>query len=157
MAHLVFQTAFPGDLFLSIPLIKRLRAFDPGTPIVLACRPGLGEFFVTNGLVDEVLEIDKKKSGGRGAALKRLFSEEWDLVVCPHMSVRTALWMRRVRARRGRVGFKTWWNAPFFDRRVVKPMHLPDALRQLSLLAPVDARVAESFATEEVQALVNPE
>ena len=25
MAHLVFQTAFPGDLFLSIPLIRRIR------------------------------------------------------------------------------------------------------------------------------------
>ncbi|MBX3022099.1 MAG: glycosyltransferase family 9 protein [Bdellovibrionales bacterium] len=156
MAHLVFQTAFPGDVFLSIPLIKRLRAFDPGTPIVLACRPGLGDFFLLNGLVDEVIAIDKRSRTGRAQARQRLQREEWDLVLVPHSSVRTALWMWGVRARRGRVSFRKWWNAPFFDKRVVRPDHLPDALRQMSLLAPIDNRVAEWFATPEVHDLANP-
>lgn len=156
MAHLVFQTAYPGDLFLSLPLIKRLRAFDPGTPIVLACRPGLGEVFLKNGLVDQVIEIDKRSRSGRKRALKQLTQNTWDLVLVPHESWRTGLWMLRVRARQAKIGFESWWNRLIFDRRVRRPSHLPDALRQLSLLAPVDARVAEAFATDEVQQFVSP-
>ena len=155
MAHLVFQTAFPGDLFLSVPLIKRLRAFDPGTPVTLACRPGLGEFFLRHKLVDDVVEVNKKTGGGADA-LARLRAETWDLIICPHQSPRTAWWMSRLKARRAKVGFAAWWNRVVFDHRVERPNEYPDALRQLSLLTAVDDRLAEWFATDEVQALRNP-
>lgn len=154
MAHLVFQTAFPGDLFLSIPLIRRIRTWDPGQRLVLACRPGLGEFFVKNALVDEVIEIDKKSREGRERAFKRLRETDWDFVFCPHESPRTAWWMWRLRAKE-KVGFVKWWNHLVFTRRVKKPSHLPDALRQLSLMAPVDERIAEQMAAPEVQELAN--
>lgn len=157
MAHLVFQTAFPGDLFLSVPLIRRLRALDPENRIVLACRPGLGGFFMDNGLVDEVIEIDKRGGKNLKAAKRRMRDETWDLVLVPHGSFRTALWMWRLRATKAKVGFSRWWNRFVYDRRVTKPMHLPDALRQMSLLAAVDPRVADWFATDEVQMLANPE
>lgn len=156
MAHLVYQTAFPGDLFLSVPLIKRLRVFDPATPVTLACRPGLGEFFLRNKLVDDVVEVNKKQVGG-AAALTRLRESRWDLIVCPHQSPRTAWWMSRLRAARGKLGFATWWNRFVFDRRVERPTEYPDALRQLSLLTAVDDRLAEWFATDETQALRNPQ
>ncbi len=81
---------------------------------------------------------------------------DWDVVFVPHQSVRTALWMTRVRARRGKVGFKQWWNIGIFTHRVVKPMDFPDALRQMSLLTPLDDRLAERFGSDEVQALRSP-
>lgn len=155
MAHLVFQTAFPGDLFLSVPLLKQIRERFPNDKLVLACRPGLGDFFLKSGLADEVIAVDKKSPGGRGGALKAIRSLEWDHVFCPHESVRTALWMTRVRAKK-KIGFQKWWNGFAFDTRVVKPMDFPDALRQLSLLAGVDSRVAEKFGSEEIQDLRNP-
>lgn len=155
MAHLVFQTAFPGDLFLSIPLIRQIRAWDPGRRLVLACRPGLGEFFVTNGLVDEVVEINKRSREGREQALNRLLETHWDCVFCPHESPRTAWWMWRLRAKE-RIGFRKWWNRFVFTRRVEKPVHLPDALRQMSLMAAVDERVADFMSTPELQNLANP-
>ena len=157
MAHLVFQTAFPGDLFLSVPLIKRLRAWDPATPITLACRRGLGEFFLRNKLVDEVIEVDKRAAGGRRQALSRLRAHTWDLVIVPHQSPRTAVWIAGLFAGRGKVGFAKWWNRPVFSKRVIRPDAYPDALRQLSLLAAVDDRLAEWFASDEVQALRNSE
>lgn len=156
MAHLVFQTAFPGDLFLSVPLIRRIRDWDPQTPIVLACRPGLGEFFLKSGLVNEVIEIDKRSRAGRHASMRKIWSQEWDAVFVPHESVRTALWMWRVRARRAKVGFKRWWNGVFFDKRVKKPMEFPDALRQLSLLAPLDSHLADKFAANEFEVFKSP-
>ncbi len=155
MAHLVFQTAFPGDLFLSIPLIRKIREWDPAQRLVLACRPGLGEFFLKNALVDEIIEIDKRGANGRAAALRRLRSEVWDVIFCPHESPRTALWMLQLKAKE-KVGFSKWWNRGIFDYRVTKPKHLPDALRQMSLLAPLNYRVAEALADTQVDALMNP-
>jgi heptosyltransferase-2 len=154
VAHLVFQTAFPGDLFLSIPLIRQIRVWDPAERLVLACRPGLGEFFVKNALVDEVIEIDKGSRHGRALSFDRLHRTDWDVIFCPHESPRTAWWMWRLRAAE-KVGFSNWWNQPVFTRRVKKPAHLPDALRQLSLMAAVDDRVGELMAAVEVQELIN--
>ncbi len=156
MAHLCFQTAFLGDVFLSIPLLKRMRVWDPGHDLVLACRPGLGEFFLKNKLVDRVIEIDKKSGDGRTRALKELYGETWDLVVCPHESPRTALWMRKLKATQGKVAYHKWWNTFVFDKRVMKPVEYPDALRQLSLLTPVDSSLAELFAGQEMSYLKNP-
>jgi heptosyltransferase II len=152
VAHLVFQTAFPGDLFLSIPLLKRIKEWDIKTPLVLACRPGLGEFFLEYGLCDEIIKVDKRGEGD--SALAQLQAREWDYVFVPHESVRTALWMRRLRAKH-KVGFRKWWNGWIYDRRVVKPADFPDALRQLSLLTAVDSRLAEMFGDEDVQGLRN--
>ena len=157
MAHLIFQTAFPGDLFLSIPLIKRLRVWDKKSEIVLACRPGLGEFFKKYGLVQEVVEIDKRSPVGRRESLARLRRESWDLILVPHESVRTALWISRLHARQAKVGFAHWWNVGFFEYRVICPQHLPDALRQLSLLQPLDIEMRTYFESREIQDLKNPE
>ncbi len=68
---------------------------------------------------------------------KRLRAEKYDWIIAPHQSVRTALFVRGLRAEK-KIGFKTWWNSFAFDTRVERPMELPDALRQLSLLTPVD-------------------
>lgn len=124
--------------------------------MVLACRPGLGEFFLKSGLADEIIEVDKRSRAGRARAKRRLVIEEWDAVFVPHESIRTAMWMRPVRARRGKIAFRKWWNWPVYSHRVVKPVDFPDALRQLSLLAPLDARLAEAFGSNEVQDLRNP-
>lgn len=154
MANLVFQTAFPGDLFLSIPLMKRIKDWDPDTRVVLACRPGLGEFFIKFGLADEVIAIDKKNPKESAEALKTLASQNWDVIFVPHESPRTALMMRKLKAKH-KVAFKNWWNWLVYDKRVTKPQDLPDALRQLSLLTPIDGRLAENFSSDEVIALKN--
>lgn len=106
--------------------------------------------------MDEVIEIEKRNGPGRKNSLARLMGEEWDIVFVPHESVRTALWMWRVRARRAKVAFRKWWNVGVFTHRVVKPMDFPDALRQLSLLTPFDSALAEKFASDEVSPLSNP-
>lgn len=124
--------------------------------MVLACRPGLGEFFLETGLADEVVTIDKKNKLQVSLAMKELRAREWDTVFAPHESVRTALMMWRLRARQ-KVSFRKWWNGLIYGKRVEKPSAFPDALRQLSLLTPLDSRLAELFAQEEVQELRNSE
>ncbi len=155
--HLVFQTAFPGDVFLSVPLLRRLRVWDPEADVALACRPGLGEFFLKWKLVDRVIEVDKKSGEGRSRALADLRGSEWDWIICPHESPRTAWWMWRLRATSGKVAFRKWWNGVVFSKRVEKPVEYPDALRQMSLLAPLDKSLAELFAEDDFSRLKSPD
>lgn len=114
----------------------------------MACRPGLGEYFLQSHLVDEVIEIDKRSPEGRRRARHLLKEREWDIVLVPHESVRTALWMSGVKSKRGKVAFRKWWNWMFYSRRVRKPKQLPDALRQMSLLTAYDKDLAAKFEHE---------
>lgn len=134
--------------------MKRIKEWDPEARLVLACRPGLGEFFLETGLADEVIHVDKKNKDAASKALAELRSREWDTVIAPHESVRTALMMWRLKARQ-KVSFWQWWNGFVYGKRVEKPKGFPDALRQLSLLTPLDSRLAEMFAQDEVQQLRN--
>lgn len=124
--------------------MRQVRARNPAEPLVLACRPGLGDFFLHEKLVDEVIPVDKSDQGGE-KAWRELASRSWSYVFCPHESVRTARGMRRIRAREARVGFSHWWNFWAFDRRVPRREQFPDALRQLSLLTAIDSQMKERF------------
>lgn len=124
--------------------------------MVLACRPGLGDFFLKAGLVDEVIEINKRSGPGRKLSLQKILDRKWDVVFVPHESVRTALWMTRVRSTRGKIGFRKWWNAWVYKYRVFKPMDYPDAIRQLSLLTPLDQNLAEKFGETDFSRLRSP-
>jgi heptosyltransferase-2 len=130
---LVIQTAFPGDLYLSLPLLKQTRRFFPKAKIHLMCRQGLGETFLKEGLVDSLCEIKKGDASSYAKILKTLKPLGVDLVLCPHRSLRTALFLRRLRPKKS-IGYRLWWNACFFEERLSYSKELPDALRQLKLL-----------------------
>lgn len=131
----IIQTAFIGDSLLTIPLLKRLRLLRPGASIELICRPGLKEFFVKTGLVDSAIEWDKKKNSVASVIGQLKFSS-YDLSLVPHQSFRSFLLSRRIKARQ-RISFRRWWNF-FSNAAVERDLDLPDALRQLSLLLPID-------------------
>ncbi|MBK9040008.1 MAG: glycosyltransferase family 9 protein [Bdellovibrionales bacterium] len=146
MAQIVYQTAFIGDLLLSIPLILQLRKRHPGAPIHLVCRKGFGSFFSELSLVERVFEVDKNEGNDSyRRLLKDLSSERYDCVWCVHESIRSALVVRRIKAQK-RVGFSHWWNSGFFDLRVKRPLQLPEVLRQLALLASLDQDLAAKMA-----------
>ena len=145
MAQLVFQTAFPGDLFLSVPLLRQIRKWDPKTPIVLACRPGLGDFFLKQSLVDEVIEVNKKQSDRGEGALKLLQGRQWTNVFCPHQSFRTQMWMRSLKVQKEKIGYASWFNWGGYSKTIVRRKSYPDALRQLSLLTAVNEDLKLKF------------
>lgn len=111
---LVIQTAFLGDLLLSIPLLRQTRKFWPDAKLILMCRRGLGGFLRELGLVDELLEIRK---GDRASyAQAREQAGAVDLVLSPHSSFRTALWVWRLGARE-QVGFRNLWSRWAYSKR----------------------------------------
>lgn len=146
---LLVQTAFIGDLLLSIPLLKAMRARAPREKITLLCRKGLGDLLVNAGLVDEAVEISKGESTDRASwseAFGRLGSRRFSLILCPHESFRSARFVWRLRADR-KIGFRRLSNFFVFSDRIERPMHLPEALRQLSLLIPLDPLWKERLET----------
>jgi heptosyltransferase-2 len=149
-AQLVIQTAFPGDLLLSIPLLKQIRILYPKNPIVLVCRPGLGEFFLTAGLVDELAEMNKRNKAEFKAEMTKLKKRQWARIFCPHQSFRSALMVRSLKVHEFSVGFAHWWNFFAFSKRMKKPLELPDALRQLSLLCRTNASFKKKWESEIV-------
>ncbi len=156
MHNLIVQTAFIGDLLLSIPLIRNTKNLFPEDRIVLLCRKGFGAFFKESGLVDDVVEVEKSKSASYAAALDELSRFSIRHVIAPHQSVRTALLVRQLAASGSKVGFRRWWNGLIFDKRVVRPMQYPDAIRQMSLLAALDSGFSERFSVDVAEVDENP-
>ena len=143
---LLLQTAFVGDLLLSIPLILRLKSLFPGVQIDLICRKGMGALMKSLALVDDCFEIDKSKNDKR--VDPEIFRRDYELLLCPHQSFTSARIARRVKASK-KIGFKRFWNFWAFDVRLERQMRYPEALRQLGLLLEIDPEVKEFFATNE--------
>jgi heptosyltransferase-2 len=145
MNHVVLvQTAFLGDLFLSLPLLKRVRRLWPLAQISLVCRSGLGPFFLETQFVNHVYEIKKGDASSYRAVERELNQREIDLVIAPHISLRTALFCLKLRARE-KVSFRKLWNNFVFGKRLNWPGALPEALRQLFLLTPWDSELLQNF------------
>ncbi len=133
-----------GDALLTIPLIRRLKKIDAQSSLIFVCRPGYGDFFERLGLVDEVLELDKRNITGLEEFRERLSRHSIRYLVSVHQSVRTALALRNIRAEQ-KISYQQWWNRPFFNLRVQRPMNLPEPLRALALLSPIDPSTDEQF------------
>ncbi len=153
--NLIVQTAFVGDLILTIPLMKTLRRLDPKRPIYLLCRQNYGEFFKTHGLVDEVFEVRKKPSGNWAAIKKHLQSKKFHFVISPHQSFRSAYFVGQLTAKH-KVGYQKLWNWPFFNHRLKRPMHWPEVLRQLVLLRNWDPQLDSLLKDAEKEQWINP-
>lgn len=146
MDNLIIQTAFLGDLVLAIPLMRQTANIYPDDRLVVVVRKGLASALDGLQFIDEVIEVDKSSPSQWKRQSEELAKRNWGHVICPHQSPRTALLVRRLKASGQRVGFKAWWNKLAFDQLVERPLHLPDALRQLSLLTAVHSRFAEEFS-----------
>lgn len=145
--NLVIQTAFPGDLVLSIALLRQIRKNHHKAPIGLVCRKGLGELFKRLGVVDHVFEIQKGDRATYAAAVEAINAFDVQHLYCPHGSIRTGLFVRQIQARH-KTGYRQWWNLFLFDTRIRKNPRLPEPLRQMQLLAREDETLRRQLAEE---------
>lgn len=147
MHIVVIQTAFLGDLFLSIPLLRNIKTHYPASKTTLVAREGLGSVFQNAGLVDQVYAVKKGDSQSYNRVVEALRGQRSDLVICPHKSIRSGWLAWRIKSSGDKVGFSQWWNFPVFSKTTTYPSHLPDALRQMSLLALVNDGFRFRFET----------
>ncbi len=142
---LYIQTAFLGDLLLSIPTLKRLRELYPGKEIHLLCRKNLGSLLKENNLVD-VVHDQFLGTKPNFSEVRNLFKKlHYDVVICPHQSFRSTWISATVRAVQ-KIGFSSWLGRWVFTECAVRPLQFPEVLRQMSLLKYIDPETNGKFA-----------
>ena len=91
---LVIQTAFLGDVILTLPLVQTLKKHLPESKIDFLCIPGTASVLENYSDINTVIPYDKK--GGDKfdkfiEVLNEIREVEYDVVICPHRSFRSAL------------------------------------------------------------------
>jgi heptosyltransferase-2 len=144
--NLFIQTAFLGDLCLSVATLKRLKVLSPETPLWLVARKGFGKLFQELGVVDRVFEVEKKNPESYRVALTELKKNSYRWIISPHESFTSARMVFALIAER-KIGYKKNWNFPFFTDRVNKTSDWPEAFRQMALLSPIDPETKRRLET----------
>ena len=67
------QTAFLGDLILTVPFLQRLKKKYPEYQLVIVCKKGLGSFLKKESIVDNFFEIEKSNRKSYKNILNNLF------------------------------------------------------------------------------------
>lgn len=110
----------------------------------MVCRKGFGDFFLKTHLVDQVFEVEKGKSESYSKIVEHLRYSQVDNLISPHESLRTAFFCSQIKAQH-KIAFQKAWNFVVFSKRTQRDVQLPDAMRQLSLLAPEDEQLARDL------------
>ncbi len=133
---LVIQTAFPGDVILTTPLIRR-AAERLGAPVDVVVIPQAADVLANNPHVRDVLVFDKK-GRDRGLAgfwrlARRLKARRYAAAYLAQTSPRSALlaWLARIPRR---IGFRSAKGAWFYTH-VVLPLGEVHQIERLLALA----------------------
>ena len=131
---LVIQTAFLGDVILTIPLLVRLA--ERHGPVDVLTTPAAAPLIETHPAVRAVIRYDKAKAdrGLRGfrtlaAALR---GRKYDRAYLPHRSWRTALLAMAARIHE-RTGFGDSPAALSYTSRITRPAGVHESVRLLAL------------------------
>ncbi len=139
----MFQTAFLGDLILTLPLLQVLKARIPAVRTTTVTIPLAAGAILHHPDVDDRIVYDKKGSErGLRCALRlarRLREERFDVALIPHRSIRSALLCRLARIPR-RIGFSTSAGRFLLTDVVQYERDSHEIMRNLSLLKPLGIR-----------------
>ena len=95
MKILIIQTAFLGDVILTIPLIRHLKKEEPEREIHILVRPEAENVYLNDPDITRILVYDKKGSQ-KGLInliriIKSIRKNKYDIVISPHRSARSSL------------------------------------------------------------------
>lgn len=149
------QTAFLGDLILSIPLLKQIKRKYPNDRLVLVCKAGLGEYFLNEKIVDLVFEIKKNDRTSYQNMITKINLLKVDNLFCIHRSLRSQLTCWKINAK-NKIGFQSKIGFFIFNKLVQFQNAWPEALRQLFILSETDSEVKNTLALKEWSYLNKP-
>ncbi len=137
---LVFQTAFLGDVILTMPMIQVLHKRYPHAGIDVVTTPIAAGLLENHPAISTVIRYDKRKSqrGITGLLLlaKFLREQRYDLAVVPHRSFRTSL-IIGLSGITERIGFSTASGTLFYNNIVRYEKSDHEIVRNLMLLTPL--------------------
>lgn len=140
---LVFQTAFLGDVILTLPMIQVLKRSFPHAAIDVVTTPAAAPL-LRHPAIDAVITYDKRRtqSGLRGilSLSRHLRSQHYDIAILPHRSLRSALVVALGRIP-VRIGFSTSSGRFLLNHVVSYDASRHEIERNLDLLAPLKIAV----------------
>lgn len=138
MRILVVQTAFLGDVVLTLPLVEALHRCFQGVQVDLLTVPAHASLLCDQPGVRQVLTYDKRgaQRGARGflQIVRQVRARHYDLALAPHRSVRSAL-LLACSGIPQRIGFRHWLTRGAFTATVVRPTDVHEVQRNVRLLA----------------------
>ena len=135
---LIIQTAFPGDVILTLPLLQVLNKNYPGSKIDFLCIPATSTLLKNNKHINEVIIYDKRKTGSNDFQnlIKLLRSKKYDLIISPHRSFRSAL-ISKLCGAKNTISFDSSSFSFLYDSKVKYRQDIHEIRRNLSLLQPL--------------------
>jgi heptosyltransferase II len=140
-SFLIIQTAFAGDLILTLPLAQELRRLHPAARIDVVCIPQTATLLRGHPAFDTVIVYDKRGGTDRFLDIaRRLRVHRYHTVISPHRSFRSALLARATGAQM-RIAFDRAAGALLYTHRVEYRDDAHEVERNLALLTPLTADV----------------
>ena len=136
----ILQTAFLGDCALTLPLIEKIKKSASNSRITVISRPETAQIFKSSKSVDNMITDNKRNSRFFFPEflklIKQLKSENFDIAIIPHRSLRSALlaYLAKIPIR---IGFSESAGKIFLTKVVPFSWLLHDAERNLTLLLPL--------------------
>lgn len=140
----VFQTAFLGDVILTLPLIQILKRNFPSSEIDVVTTPVASSLLYNHPSISHVIQYDKRKTqrgiSGIISLAQKLRLLQYDAAVVPHRSFRSAT-VIALSGIKERIGFSNASGKFFYNHIVeyVKSKH--EIERNYALLSPFGIRV----------------
>ncbi|MCX6143234.1 MAG: lipopolysaccharide heptosyltransferase II [Ignavibacteriales bacterium] len=137
---LVVQTAFIGDVILTLPLVQACKRLFPAAAIDIVVTPAAIELCANHQDIREAVAYDKRGADSGLAGLMRLSrvlrSRSYDLAIVPHRSLRSAALaaLSRIPIR---IGFDRSAGKVLLTETVQHNRTIHEIDRNLSLLNPV--------------------
>jgi lipopolysaccharide heptosyltransferase II len=137
---LIIQTAFLGDVILTLPLVQALKQAEPDSEIDFIAIPQTADIVKNHPGISKVIIYDKH--GKQRSILSflrfrnRLCATDYDVVLCPHRSLRSGLLTKATQAKT-RIGFDNSALKSAFTEVVPWKFGGHEVERNLSLLHPV--------------------
>jgi len=136
MRILIIQTAFIGDLILTLPLIQTLKKNIPDSTIDLLCIPYTKEVVKNNPYISNVIVFDKHKKKSIKDIIylaNNLKKEKYEYAFLPHRSIRSGL-IAMLSKIENRIGFKKTLFDFLYTESVEYQSDIHEIDRNLSLI-----------------------
>ena len=143
---LVVQTAYPGDVILTLPLVQSLDRHLRDVSIDVVVVPRAAGLLAGHPAIDTVISYDKRGSdsgiGGLRRLAKNLHKNNYQLALVPHRSLRSAalVWLTGVPRR---IGFNTSSGKWLLSETVSYETSLHEVFRNTKLLEPLGIPLGE--------------
>lgn len=132
---LIIQTAFLGDVILTLPLLQVLKKHLPDSHIDFLCIPSVKDLFKHNPLINKLIVYDKRGEDTFGR-IKNEVKGIYDIVISPHRSARSALLAFSTKAKQ-RITFNKSSLSFLYTNKVKYETGIHEIQRNISLLNPL--------------------